>query len=94
MLLRAQGLFSSRVDLSKRADAFAIGSRADILNEPDAAPIMVHVAQANKQKFPYEAIFRSVQRHLMDSATSEYAFVREFFAEAGATRYVVQHPRA
>lgn len=71
MLLSVQGLFSSRVDLSKRADAFCIGDRASILDEPDASPIIVHVAQAQRQKFPYEAIFRSMQQHLMDAATSE-----------------------
>lgn len=75
----SQGLFSSKVDLSKRADAFSLGSRADILASPDAPPVLVHVAQAEKQKLPFEALFRSVQRHLMDSATSEYGFALEFF---------------
>lgn len=48
-----------------------IGDRCSVLENPDAPPLIVHVVQAEKKKLPYEAIFRSVQRHLMDTATSE-----------------------
>jgi hypothetical protein len=37
------------------------------------------VAQAERLKYPYEALFRSIQKHLMDSATSEYLFSKDFF---------------
>ena len=32
-------------------------------------------------RFPYEAIFRSVMKHLMDSATNEYLFGLDFFKD-------------
>ncbi|KAF1773837.1 Bromodomain, conserved site [Phytophthora cactorum] len=34
---------------------------------------------ARRVELPYEAVFRNVQQHLMDSATSEYLFLIEFF---------------
>ena len=42
-------------------------------------PILVHVATAEGQRFPYEVLYRSVIKHLVDSATSEFLFVVDFF---------------
>ena len=75
----ASGLFAPKADVSKSSDTFALGDRDEIMKEPDAPPIVIHVAQAEKQQLPYEAIFRSVQKHLMDSATSEFLFTVDFF---------------
>lgn len=77
-----KGMFTSRVNLSKRSDTFAVAEREQILRTAAAPPILLHVAQQENQKLPYEAIFRSVQQHLMDSATSEYLFLLEFFKSA------------
>jgi len=77
-----KGRFTSRVNLSKRSDTFAVAEREQILRTAAAPPILLHVAQQENQKLPYEAIFRSVQQHLMDSATSEYLFLLEFFKSA------------
>ncbi|CAM9108563.1 unnamed protein product [Choristocarpus tenellus] len=74
-----RSLFTSKVDLSKRGDAFSLGERNNILDMAGAEPILIHVAVAEDQRFPYEAIMRSVTKHLMDSATSEYLFTLEFF---------------
>lgn len=74
-----KGIFSSRVNLSKRNDAFAITEREKILETASAPPLILHVAQQEELKLPYEAVFRNMQQHLIDSATSEYLFVIKFF---------------
>lgn len=75
----ARSLFSTKVDATKRGDGFNMGERDSILDTVEAGPILVHVALAEGRQFPYEAIMRSVFKHLMDSATSEYLFTMEFF---------------
>lgn len=72
-------MFSSKADATKRGDGFNMGDRASILDVMEAGPILVHVALAEGRQFSYEAIMRSVFKHLMDSATSEYLFTIEFF---------------
>lgn len=62
-----------------------MGDRDGILDTVEAGPILVHVALAEGRQFPYEAIMRSVFKHLMDSATSEYLFTIEFFKVRGRT---------
>lgn len=74
-----KSLFGTKSDPASRVDAFALGERGEILEDVEAPPLIAHVVAAEKMKLPYEAIFRSVQRHLLDSATSEYLFTREFF---------------
>lgn len=74
-----RNLFTTKVDLSKRGDGFDLGDRDKILDAVEAGPILVHVALAEGRHFPYEAIMRSVFKHLIDSATSEYLFTIEFF---------------
>lgn len=75
----ARSLFSTKSDPTKRGDGFNMGDRDSILDGVEAGPILVHVALAEGNQFPYEAIMRSVFKHLMDSATSEYLFTIEFF---------------
>lgn len=41
-----RGLFTSKVDLSKRGDAFSLADRDKILEQVEAEPILVHIAQA------------------------------------------------
>ncbi|RLN47396.1 hypothetical protein BBJ29_001954 [Phytophthora kernoviae] len=74
-----KGIFSSRVNLSKRNDTFSVAEREKILETASAPPLILHVAQQEGLKLPYESIFRNMQQHLMDSATSEYLFLIEFF---------------
>jgi len=74
----------TRVNMSKRGDAFCLGSRSQVLegSEKDM-PILAHVALSENKKYPYEVIFKSVMMHLMDSVTNEYVFVRKFLEENG-----------
>ncbi|TMW62995.1 hypothetical protein Poli38472_005613 [Pythium oligandrum] len=74
-----KGIFSSKVNLSKRNDTFSTGDREKILEHASSPPLILHVASQENQKLPYEAIFRNVQQHLMNSATSEYLFIIDFF---------------
>lgn len=95
----------SRVNMSKRGDAFNLGNRWGILQSymerttgtfsssisvdesvhfiDTSKPIQAHLAIASNQKYPYEAIFKSVIMHLMDSVTNDYVFNRQFFQEHG-----------
>lgn len=74
-----RGLFSSKVDLSKRGDAFSLADRDKILGEVEREPILVHIAQAEKARFPYEVCMRSVFKHLLEAATCEFLFCQDFF---------------
>ncbi|KAG6518989.1 hypothetical protein ZIOFF_022476 [Zingiber officinale] len=49
--------------------------------EIDQPALIPHIAEANSIKYPYEVLFRSLHKLLMDTATSEYLFCDDFFAE-------------
>ncbi|RLN41434.1 vacuolar protein sorting-associated protein 52 A-like [Panicum miliaceum] len=51
---------------------FSLGERANILKEIDQPGL---VPQVNSRKYPYEVIFRSIQKLLMDTASSEYLLI-------------------
>ena len=72
---------TTKVNLSKRADAFCLGGREELLADVEAPPILVHIAQAEASRYPFEALFRSIMKHLMDTACNEQAFVSEFFMD-------------
>ncbi len=74
-----KGMFTTKVNLSKRNDTFAMGDREKILEHAAAPPLILHVASQEHHKLPYESIFRNVEQHLMNSATSEYLFLIDFF---------------
>ncbi|CAE7520701.1 VPS52, partial [Symbiodinium microadriaticum] len=74
-----RSMFTQKVNLSKRSDAFTLGERDRILDQVESEPILVHVATAESQSFPYEVILRSVVKHLSDAATSEFLFILDFF---------------
>jgi hypothetical protein len=40
--------------------------------EIDEPALIPHIAEASSIKYPYEVLFRSLQKLLMDTATSEY----------------------
>ena len=67
---------------AKRSDPFSLGNRGRVLDLIDEKPILVHVALAEKEHFPYEMLFRSLHRHLIDCATNEFIFIRDFFADS------------
>lgn len=86
-------------DNSNAPEAYQIGARGEILNELDAPPRIPHVAEAKKEKLPYEEVFRCMQKLLMETSTSEFVFCTDFFGEtktyskvfAGATSIVEEN---
>ncbi|KAI4301992.1 hypothetical protein L6164_035217 [Bauhinia variegata] len=79
---RSSGLFTrAREPLKNRSAVFALGDRINILKEIDEPALIPHIAEANSMKYPYEVLFRSLQKLLMDTATSEYHFCGDFFGE-------------
>ncbi|KAI4350120.1 hypothetical protein L6164_010634 [Bauhinia variegata] len=79
---KSSGLFTrAREPLKNRSAVFALGDRINILKEIDQPALIPHIAEANSIKYPYEVLFRSLQKLLMDTATSEYHFCDDFFGE-------------
>ncbi|XP_052200903.1 vacuolar protein sorting-associated protein 52 A isoform X2 [Diospyros lotus] len=79
---RGAGLFSlGREPLKNRSAVFALGERINILKEIDEPALIPHIAEASSRKYPYEVLFRSLQKLLMDTASSEYLFCDDFFGE-------------
>ena len=69
----------AQMDATKKTDVFSLSDREKILEQVEAPPILVHVATAEHQRFPYEVILRSVIKHLSDATTSEFLFIVDFF---------------
>lgn len=74
-----RSLFTQKVDATKKTDAFSLSDREKILEQIELPPILVHVATAEHQRYPYEIILRSVIKHLSDATTSEFLFIVDFF---------------
>ena len=83
-----KGLLTTKVNLSKRADAFCLGGREELLADVEAPPILVHIAQAEATRYPFEALFRSIMKHLMDTACNEHAFVSDFFMDKSNDTFI------
>lgn len=81
MAMFAKGLAAAAV--RDKSDAFQLGERAAVLSHLEQAAIIPHVATAEGHKFPYEVLFRSLNKLLMDTATSEYLFCLDFFQDQG-----------
>ncbi|KAL3641855.1 Vacuolar protein sorting-associated protein 52 [Castilleja foliolosa] len=79
---RSTSLFLSRREpLKNRSAVFALGERITILKEIDESALIPHIAEASSKRYPYEVLFRSLHKLLMDTAASEYLFCDEFFGE-------------
>ncbi|KAL2934820.1 Vacuolar protein sorting-associated protein 52 A, partial [Bienertia sinuspersici] len=79
---RGSSLFLTRREpLKNRSSVFALGDRINVLKEIDQPALIPHIAEASSQKYPYEVLFRSLHKLLMDTASSEYLFCDEFFGE-------------
>ncbi|KAL6997171.1 Vacuolar protein sorting-associated protein 52 [Sarracenia purpurea var. burkii] len=79
---RSTSLFSrGREPLKNRSAVFALGDRINILKEIDEPALIPHIAEASSRKYPYEVLFRSLHKLLMDTASSEYLFCDDFFGE-------------
>ncbi|XP_024317528.1 vacuolar protein sorting-associated protein 52 A isoform X3 [Brachypodium distachyon] len=73
---------------------FSLGERANILKHIDQPGLVPRISEANSLKYPYEVIFRSLQKLLMDTASSEYLFVEAFFGEESLFYRVFEGPFA
>ncbi|KAJ3296154.1 hypothetical protein HDU79_007408 [Rhizoclosmatium sp. JEL0117] len=73
------GLFGNKSQLKDRSNVYSLGERVQVLTTDDSGIILPHIAEEQRLKFPYEVIFKSMNRLLMDNACSEYIFTTEFF---------------
>lgn len=88
-------LFSrGREPLKNRSAIFALGERINILKEIDEPSLIPHIAEASSKKYPYEVLFRSLHKLLMDTATSEYVFCGDFFGEESVFYEIFSGPFA
>ncbi|KAI3686849.1 hypothetical protein L1987_80538 [Smallanthus sonchifolius] len=92
---RSTSLFSrGREPLKNRSAIFALGDRINILKEIDEPSLIPHIAEASSKKYPYEVLFRSLHKLLMDTATSEYVFCGDFFGEESVFYEIFSGPFA
>ncbi|KAI9350471.1 Sac2 family-domain-containing protein, partial [Zopfochytrium polystomum] len=74
-----KGLFG-KAQLRDKTNVFSLGERIQVLTSVDSGIILAHVAEEQHLKFPFEAIFKSINRLLMDNCSSEFIFTSEFFS--------------
>jgi hypothetical protein len=67
--------------------AYSLGDRAAVLAAIDAPPLILHEAEAEHRRFPFEALFRSLSKLLMDTGSHEYLFCCDFWGEDGKFAY-------
>ncbi|CAE8584800.1 unnamed protein product, partial [Polarella glacialis] len=70
------------VQLKDKGNVFSLSGRDAILNELEKDPIIAHTHK-DKVKYYHEQLFRSHQMLLMDTATSEFLFLNDFFDTKG-----------
>jgi len=72
------GLFKSAAPAPK-SNVYTLGDRVSLLLQGDSGIILSHVAEASTQRYPFETLFKSLNRLLLDNASSEYVFTYDFF---------------
>jgi hypothetical protein len=82
-LLDGLGLGRSQ-SLKERGNVFSLSGRDAILSELERDPIIAHTHR-DRAKYYHEQLFRSHQKLLVDTATSEYLFLNDFFNTHGET---------
>jgi len=70
------------VNLKDKGNVFSLSGRDALLGELDKDPIIAHTHK-DKAKYYHEQLFRSHQMLLMDTATSEFLFLTDFFDTRG-----------
>jgi len=65
--------------LKDKGNLFSLSGRINILSELDKDPLLANIQKA--QKYYQEQVFRSHQRLLTETATSEFLFICNFFDE-------------
>lgn len=74
--------FGPAVNLNSKGNVFSLSGRDAILKELEKDPIIAHTHR-DKVKYYHEQLFRSHQMLLMDTATSEFLFLNDFFDTKG-----------
>ncbi|XP_020402339.1 vacuolar protein sorting-associated protein 52 A isoform X2 [Zea mays] len=87
-------IIRGREHLRNHGFMFSLGERANILKEIHQPGLVPHISQGNSRTYPYEVIFRSLQKLLMDTASSEYLFMESFFGEESLFYQVFEGPFA
>eukprot|EP00026_Physarum_polycephalum_P001825 Phypoly_transcript_01828.p1 GENE.Phypoly_transcript_01828~~Phypoly_transcript_01828.p1 ORF type:complete len:905 (+),score=152.06 Phypoly_transcript_01828:389-3103(+) len=77
---KLRGFFSSKLTKSSaKGSVFSLGTRAAILDTPDAPPIEANSSTPTQTKYSYDELFRTQLKLLVDQVTCEFFFVRDFF---------------
>lgn len=79
------GLFGSVVTKTVVKDTiniYGLADRLDILTSKETGLIVPDHAREQGKKLPFEAIFKSLTRLLVDNASSEFVFTCEFFNDS------------
>lgn len=71
--------------LKDKGNVFSLSGRDSIMKELEKDPIIAHTHK-DKAKYYHEQLFRSHQMLLMDTATSEFLFLNDFFDTRGDHR--------
>jgi len=66
---------------SQNGKCFELGERGAILTKLDESAVVPHVAESQGVRMSCEEIFRSINKLLLDSSSSEFIFSTEFFRE-------------
>ena len=64
-----------------RKDCFKLEGREEILTKLDESAVVPHLAESQGVKMGCEQIFRSINKLLLDSSSSEFIFSTEFFRD-------------
>jgi len=70
------------VKLENKGNVFSLSGRDALLQDLEKDPIIAHTHR-DKAKYYHEQLFRSHQMLLMDTATSEFLFLNDFFDTKG-----------
>ena len=72
------------------SNIYGLSDRLNILTSKDSGIILPDHAKETGKKFPFQAIFKSLTRLLIDNASSEYVFTCEFFSDPSPKNTISQ----
>ena len=75
------GLFASKKSANEITRGFMLSGRDSVLSDSVDDLIIPHIAERDGKRYTFERLYKSSQQLLMDTATSEYDFIVEFFGE-------------
>lgn len=64
-----------------KSNLFDIAERKEIIEDVNQQPIIAHVAQKTNQVFPIEALYKSLNRLLVETVGQEFSFCQTFFCK-------------